>query len=526
MCKIKIKPVYALSILLLTAMAFVSCNEDFDDHYKEDSSIVPGESLMELIEGNPELTTFASMLKLVEYDKVLNSDQVYTVWAPLNSALTEVDLTDKDEVLRTVQNHITRFSRTASGTFSNTIYMVNKKLINFRTTSSGDSFFGGVTLKEKNRGARNGILHTIEGQVPFVYNIWQYLQTEGLDSIGNYLYSFTDKTFNPYQSILIDINEDGLAVYDSVFIETNRFWFIARSYNFGLGSMQLEDSIYTMILPTNEAWREAYDRIKPYFKTNAPNADSLQRENTQFAIVQDLLFRGPVYPENYGSGDSLVSTRAGVFHNPSYLFEGAVRESLSNGWVYKTDLLRHNYWESWNPTIRVEAENAEYEYTETVSTVLPRYDFNNNKLSGFGYLDVVGVGGTASNVNFEIPNTLSTAYNIYCIFAPDSLTYASNPQKSRARFDITYFNRTNGRWLPLGSGGKPGSQIIPKDNLIQPSTMTKMLVAENFVFPNANINEDRITIRIKVTSYLERTDSNKEFKNRMKIDCFLLEPVR
>ena len=58
---------------------------------------------------------------------------------------------------------------------------------------------------------------------------------------------------------------------------------------YGIGHIKSEDSLYSMVVPTNEAWAAAYDRIAPSFKvydTNAHVADSIQDIRTKLAIVK------------------------------------------------------------------------------------------------------------------------------------------------------------------------------------------------------------------------------------------------
>ena len=53
----------------------------------------------------------------------------------------------------------------------------------------------------------------------------------------------------------------------SVFKDYNR---LLQDYYFGIGWIHDEDSVYTMILPDNEAWDKAYEQVSPYSKFIMP----------------------------------------------------------------------------------------------------------------------------------------------------------------------------------------------------------------------------------------------------------------
>jgi uncharacterized surface protein with fasciclin (FAS1) repeats len=516
-----------ICLLPVLAGIVVACNDTFDAHYKADESVVSDQSLMELIDAQPELKTFASLLRTVSYDTILAGDQSYTVWAPLNEALRDVDINDKEELLNMVENHIARYTHSVSGNKNENVYMLNGKLLPFNT---GNHTLDGKPLDvtASNRIARNGLLHTLNERVPFRRNIWEYLLYPEFDSIRTYLYSFNEKRFIPELSPEIDV-QDGLIVYDSVFSANNTLW---NTWINGIGYLNDEDSIYTMLLPTNEAWAEAYSRIEPYYVSNHPQiADSLQRSNTQYALVQDLVFRGAYNdPTLWGENDSLVSTRSSVFYDPAYLFDNADPVEVSNGWVYPVNKLNHRAIESWNKPIPIEAEWSEGREVDAKTSLFSRfYAPDNTVISNYGFLEISSSTAALTNrvnVSFEISNVLSTAYDIYCVFLPNTFPYPQAvAKKTRVRAEIAQLDRQTGQWKTIRSGGGTGAAITPADNgETMPNTLYAMLISKGFKFPHASVGELQNTYRIKVTTFLSASDSMDEYENRMFIDYILLIP--
>ena len=69
--------------LLAIAGVMTSCSEEWDNHY-EQSEQTAKESVMELIQADAQLSTFAQMLEISGYNDLLASSQTFTVFAPVN----------------------------------------------------------------------------------------------------------------------------------------------------------------------------------------------------------------------------------------------------------------------------------------------------------------------------------------------------------------------------------------------------------------------------------------------------------
>ncbi len=524
MNSLRINKIYPLITLILLFVFAISCDDEMDKHYDQNADVSVS-NLMEQIDQRPELSTYASMLRATGMDAVLTQAQSYTVWAPTNDVLGSVDMTDMDALKNAVSNYIARHIQNAVGSMDTVFYMINQKYITVKG-KSGAYFFGGESLLQANIPASNGVLHIVGGQVPFLQNIWQYMTNPGFDSIRTYLYSFDEIGMDITRSKAVDIDTTGMIVYDTVFTNTNTMLYTANGL--GIGALNREDSLYTMVMPTNEAWKEAYNTIKSYYKSNnLLIGDSIQNANTKYAIVRDLVYRGALNNPSMSPVDSLVSTRNSVFYAPGSHFNGT-KKTLSNGLIYITNQLTYAPWESWHKKIVVEAEySLGREYT--LSLLYSRGNTNWKDVSNFSFLDVQGfVKSARPTVTFEIPNTLSAAYNIYCVFIPRSYYERTNiTEKTRVKFDIQQRDTKNPKnWKALGSNDTAGATIVPEDNTTSPTEIKKMLIYENFIFPYANYNSAQNDIRIKVSCAITTAESNSGYSNNMLIDYIVLEPVQ
>jgi len=533
MKKIKEKIIYAGLAVFTAFICAVSCT-DRADYYQTSKDVTGRSTLWELISQQPELSTFAALLKKVSYDHILSGDQAYTVWAPENEALTGIDPNDEVAVLRVVTNHIARYASPTSVAEAGDqiLYMMSAKKLLF--SSSGNSFFmGGVELDRKNLAASNGILHTLKKQIAFDANIWQFVENAGYDSIRSYLYSFNKKQFYPNASTPIDYNEEGMIVYDSVFYDQNELWYVYAGAD-GIGWLNNEDSLYTMIVPDNQAWKEVYDNTVNYFRPdpNLRNPDSMQVANTRYSIVQDLVFRGAINPGSYSETDTLFSTRYAPFINPSRLFTGLTPVPVSNGWVYPTSHLNYELSELTVKPIKVEAEYAAGRWFNPQTDLASLYIYHSDlpDISNHYYLYVMpSYSGAQPSVSFELPNVLTAEYNIYCVCLAqaytDNLKDSTLWRSTRLKFEIHQWDRVgkkedNKSWKTIATFSEP---ISSTKYVTKPYGISKILVTENFKFPFANFREDDNVFRLKVTCALDRTDPTTKFRNEVRIDYILLE---
>ena len=238
-------------ICLLSGMAlFVSCNDEWDAHYDRNGS-VPQVSLMDLLRNDASLSTFTQIVEITGTDSLLVSDQTYTVWAPVNEALTNVDMTDRAALERLVKNHIARYTNPTSTQPGKYIYMLNGKRMAYDDAES----FNGTSLEDGNERAINGVLHKLRDTIPYRYNFYEYLSVyPEYSKVYEFINRFVEKRYDASASVGTD----------SVFVDYNPMLY---SYYYGIGHIDDEDSLYTMILPDNAAWDKAYAQISPYFTT-------------------------------------------------------------------------------------------------------------------------------------------------------------------------------------------------------------------------------------------------------------------
>lgn len=517
---------FLIFTLLIAVVTVTSCRETWDEHYGISNGKKTDLNLFQYIESQSDLSKFTEMLKISGYDTIINMPQTYTVWAPVNSALSGLDLTDTVAVTNIVRNHISRFAIPTSGIDSRIISTLSKKYLTFKKTEAGYTF-SDKNLLEANTSAANGIVHKVDGYVAYTNNIWEFIgNTPGLDSLKNYLYSQSIRYFDKDASVEIGTNSQNLAVYDSVIIFSNPI--LDK-----IGQLHLEDSLYATILPNNTAWTKVYNSIKEKYKTFPNDGGVKQRLYTQAAIVDNLVFRMKNRNFDPVVEDSLVSSVGSIFKQSNYLFQNSTKHILSNGLAYVTDSLRYKPAESWQKPIKIEAESSAYGLTYVNTNLSTKYSF------GTGYdvsenkflVSEPNATNSQNAVTFPIPNVLSGKYRISCVFVPSSISIADDARPCQVKFSLSYLNAsgkpTEGPVVANNVVGSAGSKAFTF--VTDPFVTTKVFVAE-FTFPFCNLYTKQstvadITTKLKIENATLTKDINK-YDRTLRIDYIILEPVQ
>jgi hypothetical protein len=524
---------YKIWIWALAGCLFCACSDERDAHY-ERSEALPEENLMELMSQHSDLSIFTQLVKIAAYDSLLTSNQTFTVWAPVNESFSDVDLNtlDREQARLIAGNHIARFNHSTSTAPGKSIRMIDKKMYTF---ADGGASFGNAHLVRQDMLAKNGLLHSIDARILYQYNLYEYiLSMPQTSKLAAFVRSFDEELFDESLSLPIDVDANGQTVYDTVTVSYNRLF---DNPFLGLGQINREDSLYTMIIPDNDAWDAAYARISPYFRVyhaSAAYADSVRDTRTSLAILENLIYRGRI--DQPALLDSLVSTAPSVISNPSDLFYGSVPVIASNGIIFQTPELRYDNTETWNKNIMVESDIATGRTIGTNTTVYTQTVTEGEAIpvSDYRYIEVQATSPTTQpSITFELPDILAGPYDLYVEFIPGSISGMPN-DSTKLMFELTYAN----------ASGRPTSSLINSASLVTSGTQkVKMKVLSQFEFSYSNCYDRlwqidylnglyNITDRVTTNKLMIRTNvtaaemNNNIFSRRFRIDRIILEAVR
>lgn len=271
--------------MILFFAIFWQCTDPWDEHIEGNEGI-PGNELLKEIKDNSELSQFYALLQTTGIDKELSNSKIFTVWAPINEALSATNIPEDAMELSTfVWNHISYERISYSGNdFITRHKMASGKYLEINTKNS--TIDGVELLGTQDNVATNGVLHMIKASLNVKKNIWDYLKesTYGKKQI-DYILSQNKEVFNPDIATKTGVDPTtGAAIYDTLSgMETvNAF----LSY---VVDIKNEDEKYTFFILTDEAIKAELQRFRKYYqKTTDEKTDSL----TMWHIIKDLSVSG------------------------------------------------------------------------------------------------------------------------------------------------------------------------------------------------------------------------------------------
>jgi hypothetical protein len=455
-------------------LAVPSCSDDhFDVNYGGDNkSAVATESLWELIEKNPNLTKFATIAKTAKYWKdenhpvanwtykdVLSSGQMATLWVPEDNYISDEEFSNLLERCETdgynlqqqfLGNHIALWRNNISNPGIDTIKMINGKNMIFDKSDTAKCSIQGVAINQKNIPALNGTLHTIKGTTPFLYNFYEYLKfSPSLPLMSNYVVSKDTTEFIKEASIEGLPDKDGNPSYvDSVYRTTN-ILFTYSSYlpvsgyetwdmpeKCFFARINQEDSAFIMVLPTDEAWTKAKQKLASLYKypnmyedkikgnqgstvyRTIQDPDSLANMSMNMDITAPLVFNVNRQPKVGGklwtledfiankgaTAEYLLNTYGDTLRNTATwdktsIFNGNLIK-MSNGYAYEASTWAYPR-DLYQPDIEVEVDGGAFYNTANTSTYYKAgSETKSISFSNSTYSDIADKYGHVSRNNF------------------------------------------------------------------------------------------------------------------------------
>ena len=204
-------------IIIVATVTFAGC-----DAWKDERKLEGGDrsmNLYELLSANPDVSTFVKALDATGYAEKLGSDMSYTVFAPSNSAIANLDMADTQALTNWIQNYISEkiVYTNEKGAFSiDSILMLNGKNV-----PVNGNLISGIPVSKWNIASKNGVLHIIGGAIEDRMNIWEYLQTLKGEPIVDFIASFNEKVMDMERSVQTGVNSEGRPIYDTIWISQN-----------------------------------------------------------------------------------------------------------------------------------------------------------------------------------------------------------------------------------------------------------------------------------------------------------------
>jgi uncharacterized surface protein with fasciclin (FAS1) repeats len=313
------------------------------DPWADDTKLKNGDldkTLWELLQANPEVTTFVSILQKTGLDSLLQNEQSLTVFAPENQALQGIDLNNRDQLTAWAKNYIALLAYYTNE--SNRFEVDEIQMLNGKTVPVAGSVLLGANVIKSNLSGVNGVIHIIDNTIIDRKNIWEYLQTQANYDQVQTIQSLNEEVMDMSRSVQIGVDANGHALYDTVWV--NRNIFLDR---FALDN---EHIAFTYILLDNSALTTLKTKYAKYFvQTDAvAQQKSIDYEVTSDFVLQHQLITQTGRFLSLNGDDLLVDINLG---NITETYQA------SNGIVYKVSAADVKIYENKIKTQIIEAED-------------------------------------------------------------------------------------------------------------------------------------------------------------------------
>lgn len=585
-----------LMMMLLSSALFISCD---DDHFTISPDVKGEGTLWQNISSNPDLSEFASILSKVYYstteEKVtkqtyadlLSNDPTFTIWAPKNGSfeyekwLEKLESGDREQVYEVerdlIRNCMTRYRHVLNGSDVEDVMLFNGKRAEF---DCGKRTINDVDIIEANLGSNNGIIHITDGPIPYLKNMYEYINNhESLTKLSTFLKKYEKLEFDEMSSTQGPTIDGEVTWVDSVTYLTNTYFNGAYLDAY----INREDSNYVMVLPTDDVWDSEYEKMKGYYnylpvysqnvitvdndgkastETNITRftdeeLDSITDFRTCDAIARNLCFNanfqfGHDYAEIATEGvcDSIESTSGIVFYDPesAALFNHVTPVRVSNGWAYVVDQFNYRLEDTWlkerilDPSMMCESwDNCtptyynmgnignpwEYLSEEELEKLGPDFVIPDSVMEGRA-VQIVPSRSTANpSVLFKLPNTLSCKYDIIAVIPYN--TAADKPHQLRAyvNYHTTKSTQDRVQLSPIEGVNGTGKFFHTKKPYVDDKGYLQfcdsLLLAEDFEFPVSYYGIQKAYATLEIQSYMTSTQRNT-YTNEFMVHKIILRP--
>ena len=508
-----------------------ACSDTWEEHY-DDPQKSGTQSLMAIIDADPQLTGFGKLLRATHiyvndrrtadtYADMLSADQSLTVWAPLDGtynadsllALCQSEKGDSGVATHFVCNHISRSLHGITDNTDESVRMLNNKYVPVKAGR-----VGGSQAASSNIPAKNGLLHKLNGDAYYYYNIYDAITSlDEYAHFGSSLMQFERRELDEESSVVADI-VNGQKIYsDSVTYKANRLF----SY---FDYINEEDSTFFMLAPSKELWQSVYDEAKAYFDYgHVAKADSIQSFWTTVSLLQDLFFNSK---RQKSEADSIISNMYSLTRWPYHVFyqpygeDGIITRAkvsstrqCSNGFIMNMTQWPFSVTDLFFRPITMQAEST-WNMTENKDCTCTTASAIGDTISGNAYLDIKANNNKNWTASFNVEQTLSGTYDVCAVVLPKTVQRATSrdfrPNKLFA--SLTYRDADNKK-----------RTVEFKEAAVSTGYTTDTLCFGRISLPVCSYGQLDPNLNVTIKCTLGRTET--KYSRECLLDCIYLRPV-
>jgi uncharacterized surface protein with fasciclin (FAS1) repeats len=327
----KIRNGLVLSIFIGITVFSDSCNlNDKWDGYYGNTPERAGENILTLLAANENYSRFYNVVKEYGFDDLLTRNQYLTVFVPVNQAFEGIPEYSQEEWNHIIGFHII-YANLYSRDFADLDLMTTiGKYLNLESLGNNEFNISGsgINMENVDNYCQNGVIHEIDKLLVPKPNLYEYIMQ--LDSsysiLQNFLLSMDIRSIDYENSVRIGVNDNGDAVYDTV-------WKTENYYLDHIADLNDETDAFTGFLPQNADVIDALNSISEYF------GDINEMNQEEFNQLLFIAFNGIFVKDEYTRDnlpDTLLSVTGKKIDKSTLSFDQADLE-VSNGIIHLLD---------------------------------------------------------------------------------------------------------------------------------------------------------------------------------------------
>ena len=275
-----------VTIFLLLAVLFYSCQQDIDDYYYKDTEASVDTDILSLLKQNADYSEFVSLLEQTQIDTLLDQGKVFTFFVPNNAAMNSREqgtLGDNDLIEYLMTESYVNLNQING---ENKIQTLSGKFAVIERVGGLSYTLDNVDIVQGSPLANNGRYYEIEEVVLPKPSLYEYIAVTN-DFYRDFLDSRDSVFLDKELSTPIGYTDDGLTIYDTVLTTINRF-----EEEYFPVTEEFRDYKATMLLFTQEQYDDALTFISDELAIpiNAI-ADIWQNEELMPYLLEQSVFR-------------------------------------------------------------------------------------------------------------------------------------------------------------------------------------------------------------------------------------------
>ena len=278
--KIRIRVLFIGLIIIGAA----SCTKQWDEHYNVYPETVD-QNVWDVIQGDPQFSSFVQIIKAAKMDTLFLSDISYTIFAPTNDAISNFQGVKEFSNVVLAYHICSHFINVSSIQGKRQIQTLTEKFALFERIGN-EVTIDQIAVAAESPLYRNGKFFTMGKVVEPKPNLYEY-------------YQFTNPVFTYYidaqDTIIIDkekskplgFDENGNTVYDTVSIIANKF-----EIKYFPVKHEYRNYSGTIVFPKEEDYREALNKMAQSLGGEFNDYKDIPLDWQEEKLIPHILYQG------------------------------------------------------------------------------------------------------------------------------------------------------------------------------------------------------------------------------------------